>query len=406
MKQARNENRIHLRSSHSDTADFLNSKLKRGKALSTTAVLGIILFFLFVISLLFTVSYKDWVFSPAWIFESVKRRLEQLYLFFFAGGSPIGITVYQYLAVVLAGAGLAACGAILQGSFRNVLAGPSTMGVMSGGSLGCMLFLILFNSSDAEITHTVADLAAYANRDIFEMYGRQLCTFLGCIGGVALILAVATLAGKGRLSASAMIISGTVFSSLTGNISMLIQYYLIKNNPYDARIDTVRNLMMGSFNSITIWQQVVFLAVPILVCLALLMAVGGRLNLLSLGEDEALTMGVDIRKLRYVMVAVTTIISAAVIASCGHIGFLGFMVPLIGRKLVGPNMRVLLPNCMLLGGILLVVIFDVAYFFGLTDYLNLFTSGIGCVVMIMTLLHKKGGAADAVIQRRNSPDMG
>ena len=406
VKQAQNENRIRLRSSPGETSDFLHSERKRGRALPTAAVLGIILFFLLVISLLFTVSYKDWVFSPAWIFESVKRRLEQLYLFFFAGGSPIGVTVYQYLAVVLTGAGLAACGAILQSSFRNVLAGPSTMGVMSGGSLGFILFLILFQSAGTEVTYTVADLAAYSSRGFFEVYGQQLCTFAGGIGGVALILAVATLAGRGKLSASAMIISGTVFASLIGNISMIIQYYLIKNDPSDARIDAIRNLMMGSLNNITSWQHVVLLAVPILICFALLLFISGKLNALSLGEDEALTMGVDIRKLRYGTVAVTGIISAVVIAFCGHIGFLGFMAPLIGRKLIGPNMRVLLPNCMLLGAILLTVIFNVAYFFGLTGYLNLFTSVIGCIVMLVTLLSKKGGSASAVIQRRNTPDMG
>ena len=112
MKQDQNENRIHLNSSDSDTTVIRKSKLRHNRTLSTTAILGIILFFLFVISLLFAVSYKDWVFSIAWIFESVKRRLGQLYLFFFAGGSPIGVTVFQYLAVVLTGAGLAACGAI------------------------------------------------------------------------------------------------------------------------------------------------------------------------------------------------------------------------------------------------------------------------------------------------------
>jgi iron complex transport system permease protein len=384
----------------------MHSKQKRGRNLSTAAVLGIVLFFLFIASLMFSASYREWVFSPALIFESVQRRFGQLYLFFFGEGSPIGVTVYQYLAVALSGAGLAVCGAILQGSFRNVLAGPSTMGVMSGGSLGCMLYLIMFVPAGGEITNTVADLTAYANRSFFEIYGQQLFTFIGCIGGVALILAVATFAGRGKLSASAMIVSGTVFSSLTGNISMLIQYYLIKKDPYDVRIDAVKNLMMGSINGITSLKHVVLLAVPILVCIAMLLVISGRLNLLSLGEDEALTMGVDIRKLRYVLVAVTSVISAAVLAFCGHIGFLGFMVPLIGRKLVGPNMRVLLPNCMLLGAILLIVVFDIAYFFGLTDYLNLFTSGIGCVVMVVTLLNKKGGAADAAIQRRNSHNMG
>jgi iron complex transport system permease protein len=79
-----------------------------------------------------------------------------------------------------------------------------------------------------------------------------------------------------------------------------------------------------------------------------------------------------------------------VVAFCGHIGFIGFMIPLVGRKFVGPGMERLLPASMLLGSILLLVVYDLAYIAGLTSYLNLFTSSIGGVVLLVTLLKKRG----------------
>ena len=77
--------------------------------------------------------------------------------------------------------------------------------------------------------------------------------------------------------------------------------------------------------------------------------------------------------------------------------FLGFMLPLVGRKLAGPDMRTLLPVSMLLGSIFLLLVFDAAFIAGMTDYLNLFTSAIGGVVMIVTLLSRKEGKQNAPV---------
>lgn len=375
-----------------DAAESRGSPPRR--KMSVIAALAIALFFLFWFSLLFIVPYRQWSLSPAYIFESVKSRFSQFYAFFTGGHSEFGITVYQYLAVIVTGAALAACGTVFQGSLRNVLAGPSTMGVMAGGTLGFMVYLLLFTSGDASYVFSEADLDAWAGRSFFEIYGLQLFALLGCFASVALTVGVATAAGRGRLSAPAMILSGTVFSAITGGISNLIQYYMILTDPYDTRIEAVRELMMGSFNRINGPVPLLMMAAPILLCLAVLVLLRHRLNLLSLSEDEALTIGVNIRAYRYVMIAVGTVITAFVVAFCGHIGFLGFMVPLVGRKLAGPDMAKLLPVAMLTGAILLTLVFDVAYICGLTDYLNLFTSSIGGAVMLVTLL-RKGGAGRA-----------
>lgn len=386
--------RIRLKDGSGTRDEAENRGLTPRRKMSIAAVLGIVLFFLFWFSLLFIVPYRQWSLSPAYIFESIKNRFSHFYAFFTGGHSEFGVTVYQYLAVIVTGAALAACGTVFQGSFRNVLAGPSTMGVMAGGTLGFMVYLLLFTSGDASPVLSEADIDAWAGRSFFEIYGLQLFALLGCFAGVALTVGVATAAGRGRLSAPAMILSGTVFSAITGGISNLIQYYMILTNPFDTRIEAVRSLMMGSFNRVTGPEPLAMMAVPILICLGALILLRHRLNLLSLGEDEALTIGVNIRTYRYVMIAVGTIITAFVVAFCGHIGFLGFMVPLVARKLTGPDMAKLLPVAMLTGAILLTLVFDLAYICGLTDYMNLFTSSIGGVVMLVTLL-RKGGAGHA-----------
>ncbi len=364
------------------------AKPRRGGAL--TAGLAIALFFLFWASLLLMAPYRQFHFTPAWVFEHIRDRFSALYAFLTGASDDFAVTVYQYLAVMLAGAALAACGCIFKGSFRNELAGPSTMGVMAGGTLGAMVYLLFFASA-VPAAFAEADLAAWAERSWLQVYGRQLAALLGCCGGVALVLGVSAAAGRGRLSAPAMIVSGTVLSAITGSVSRLLQYYIILSDPYDPRIDAIRDLNMGSFSAINGPLPLLMMAVPVLLCLALLLALRRRLNALFLAEDEVRTIGVSIRRLRYGMVAVGTVMTAVIVSFCGHIGFLGYMVPLIGRRIAGADMERLLPVSMLLGAILLTLVYDAAYFCGMTDYLNLFTSAIGSVVLLAILLRKGGG---------------
>lgn len=392
MKRRKTEQpdtRIHLRRTGQETEQHRVRERPHNKKLPPVAVLAVALVFLFLASLVLIVPYRQWSFTPAFLFESVRSRIQQLYLFLLGGETPFGITVYQYLAVMLVGAALAACGAIFQGGFKNVLAGPSTMGVMSGGSLGCLLYLLFFTSAAYD--------PAPAQAGLWTVYQQQICTLLGCFAGVALVLSVAAIAGRGRVSPSAMILSGTVFSSLTSNLFMLVQYYMILSDPSDTRIHALRDLMLGSFNGIYSAGTLLLMAVPILICLGALLLLRGRLNLLSLEEDEALTMGVNVRALRYGVIAAGTVLTAVVVAFCGRIGFLGFMIPLVGRKLAGPDLRRLLPVSMLLGAIFLVLVFDAAYIAGLTDSLNLFTSSIGGLVMLVALLSRKEGKRNASV---------
>ena len=121
-------------------------------------ILAIILFVMFWISVLLIVPYKQWSFDPAYIFESVWRNFRELFAFVFGTRAAPGIMgkFYQCIAAMIAGSALATCGAVFQGSFRNVLAGPSTMGVMSGGTLGILVYLLLFCEAHPEVVNVSA----------------------------------------------------------------------------------------------------------------------------------------------------------------------------------------------------------------------------------------------------------
>ena len=369
------QSRIHIHQSQDEVVEYQKREKRHDKRISVLAILFLIWIGVFFISL-FMPSYEQWVFSIAWIFKQVSTKIEEFYRFVTGqNGISMALSFYAYLNIALAGAALATCGTVFQGSMKNVLMGPSTMGVMSGGTLGCLIYVMFFIEKQGQ-SH-------------FFVLG-------GCFFSVTLVLLIATLAGKGKASPSTMLICGMVFSSVVSNITMIVQYYLIVKDPNDARAQDIKDLMMGNFNRVHSLSVVLMMGIPILICFGILIAISNKLNLLSLGDDEAAVAGLNVRFYRSLMILLGTILTAIVVSFCGQIGFIGFMVPMITRKIAGPDMKKLVPASMLVGAILLTVIYDVAAFCKMTDYMNVFTSIVGCIVMTITLIRgKKGGRANA-----------
>ena len=398
--------RIHLKNTPTQVEEFQDLEKKHSKNFSVIGLLAIALIVLFFLSLVFIVPYDQFAFTPSWIFTHVQDRFTQFYLIISGKNDEFLKVFCQYIAVMLAGCALSVTGGVFKGSFKNVLAGPSTMGVMSGGTLGALVYILLFTVSETQAEEgKTAALAEYASHSIIEAYGTQLFILVGSFLAVGLVMGIALAAGRGKVSGTAMIMSGTVLSSLTSSVFMMVQYYMILTDPSDTRIETLQDLMMGSFNNIENFLDIALFGIPIIVCIVICMSVSGRLNLLSLGEDEARSMGIDTGFYRNMMIIVGTVLTAIVIAFCGRIGFLGFMVPMVARKLVGPDMKKLIPCSALIGALMLTVVFDVAYICGLTDYMNLFTSSIGGIVMVIVIM-RKGGKPDAVKQGPAAGNMG
>lgn len=382
---------------------------RKSRKMSFIWILFLVWLGIFLLSLFFIVSYRQGFFTIAYWLESVSGNIQSFFALLtgYGADNAVGKTLCQYLCIAFAGAGLAACGAVFQGTFRNVLAGPSTMGVMSGGTLGCTLLLAFAGPVTQAGVVADANDALEASRQIgfWQQYQMSFAILIGCFGAVALVLGVSVLAGKGKVSPSALIVAGTVLSTVIGNVNMLIQYFIVEKNPSDPRIDTIRDVMMGSFNNATTPAVVAMMGIPIGICLVILLLISGRLNLLAMGEDEATVMGLNVPRCRNIMILVGTVITAAVVSFCGHIGFLGFMVPLVGRKVAGPDMKRLLPASMLLGAILLTLIFDLARFLTLTDSINIITSPIGAFVLLVVLLRKKGARQNGTVKAAGPADL-
>ena len=250
---------------------------------------------------------------------------------------PVVLTVlYQIrlpriIAAMLVGAALSVAGTSFQGMFKNPLVSSYTLGVSSGAGLGAALAILL--SGDPAVI--------------------QVCAFIGSLLAVGITYGLSRIyKGTSNLT---LVLAGIIISSFFSAIVSLIQYIA---DPTE-KLPAIVFWLMGSLSSVT--QRDVLVITPIiLVGVACLMAVRWRINLLSMGEEEAQSMGVDLRLTVGIIVLCSTLITAAAVSISGVIGWIGLVIPHIGRMLVGPDNRKLLPVTALLGAAYLLVIDDLS----------------------------------------------
>lgn len=369
-------------------------KFKRGNKAMVVLAVMLVLVFLFSSAFFVTVSQEHMYIS--YLLELSRTQAMRFFNFVTGAGAEGGIQfmTYRNIMVVMAGACLAASGAIYQGTFKNVLASPSTLGVMSGGSLGNIIYALLF-AVTATGTVKASDAAdVFNSQNLFMRNIQSFMVLIGCFAAVGIVVGITLLIGRGKFRSDYLILTGIIFSSLIGMFSSMVQYYLIESNPEDPRVDIIRNLTMGGFVNSYKLDQVLIMAAFLVPCSAILMMMSGRLDALVLGDEQARTMGINVRRAQIAAIGVNTVMTAVVIAFCGQIGFIGFIMPLAARRIVGPGFRRLIPASMLLGAVTLLVIYDIAVLTNMTGYLNVMTSGIGSIVMIIAYI-KGGGAARA-----------
>lgn len=224
------------------------------------------------------------------------------------------------LAVVLAGAGLAVSGAVFQGTFRNPLVSESILGVSSGAGFGAALGIMLGQTS----------------------YAIQLFAFVSALAAVGITYLI------GRVHRSSpvllLVLGGIIVGSLFSAFTSLIKYVA---DPLD-KLPSIVFWLLGSFASITI-DDIYLVAPGIVVCTIILLLLRWRLNVLSMGDEEAKALGVDAKKLRAVVIVCATIITAGVVCISGLIGWVGLIIPQMCRLIVGPNHKYLVPASILVG---------------------------------------------------------
>ncbi|MDE2242749.1 MAG: iron ABC transporter permease [Bradyrhizobium sp.] len=241
------------------------------------------------------------------------------------------IRLPRILLVTLCGMGLALSGATMQGVFRNPLVGPEIAGVSAGATLGGVIALMLGWAS-------------------FGVVG------LAFTGGLAALIAAFALANiSGRASILALVLSGVIVSGFCSAIVGLLETLA---DPM-TRLPTIVYWLLGSFVGAT-FEKVIVVAVVMLVAGTLLLAMRWRINLLSLSEDDATALGVEVNALRWTLMGLVAIMVAAQVSVSGGIGWVGLIVPHMARMIVGPDHSRLLPASALLGGMYLLAMDDLA----------------------------------------------
>lgn len=246
-----------------------------------------------------------------------------------AGFIVTGSRLPMAVTALLAGAGLAVSGLMLQTAFRNPLAGPSVLGINSGASLGVALVMLLFGGSISAGAYTLGGYAAV-------MVG----AFAGSIMIMGLLLFLST-ALKNTLM---LLITGIMIGYLTSSVIMLLNFM--------STAEGVQSYVMwgmSSFNGVSLQQLPLFSSVTV-AGLMLSLLLMKPLNLLLLGDSYAQNLGVDLRRVRNLLLLATGVLTAVITAYCGPVAFIGLSVPHIARLIFRTdNHRILMPGTLMTG---------------------------------------------------------
>lgn len=241
------------------------------------------------------------------------------------------VRVPRVLAALLIGASYGATGTAFQAIFKNPLVDSNILGVTSGAGFGAAIAILLMRST------WQVQLSAFA----FGLVAVSL-SFFGSRLYKTTPLLVLTLMG---------ILVGSLFNSLTS----LLKYVA---DPLDA-LPAITFWLLGSLTNIT-WNRMVALVVITLIGLGLFWLLRWRLNILSLGDQEAKSLGVDPIQMKIMIIFIATLMTAVAVSISGVIGWVGLVIPHAGRLIVGPDHKRLMPVSIGLGGSFMILVDNVA----------------------------------------------
>ncbi|MGB9977949.1 FecCD family ABC transporter permease [Methanobacterium sp.] len=326
---------------------------------SVTVLLIIPLIFLFFISFLL----GRYPISPQDVIMAIASKL----FFFNSTLSPtlnailFQIRLPRILAAMMVGAALSVAGASFQGLFKNPLVSPDKLGVSAGAGFGAAL-AILFSASAIMI-----QFSAF----IFGLIAVSLTYFIG-----------RSFKGTSILT---LVLCGIAIESLFAALLSLAKYVA---DPY-GQLQTIVFWIMGSLAAVTN-QQVLIISLPIIIGTTILLMIRWRINVISMGEEEAQTLGIDIKKLHAIIIICCTVITASAVSICGIIGWIGLVIPHVARMIVGPDHKALLPASIILGAFFLLLIDNVARTLTTVEIpLGILTAIIGAPFFLYLLMKSK-----------------
>lgn len=240
----------------------------------------------------------------------------------------VDVRLPRILTAVLVGSGLAICGAVFQGILLNPLADPYTLGVSAGAAFGASVAIVL-------------NIGAAG-------YSIPLFAFTGAALTLAFVVFLASTGSpsSGGLSSSNLILSGIIVSAILSAGISFFKYLA------DEQVSIIIFWLMGSFASAT-WSDVLITFGVSGFGFLVFLFYARDLNLMSLGTRSASTLGVDTKKVTFVLLVTSSLLAAVCVSVSGIIGFVGLLVPHMVRFITGPDNRKLIPVSFLCGAVLL-----------------------------------------------------
>jgi iron complex transport system permease protein len=279
---------------------------------------------------------------------------------------------------VIVGAGLAASGATLQGVLRNPLADPFVLGVSGGAALGATVAIALGLA-------TVGELAPGLAGGLTRLSAPALFAFVGAAAALVLVLAASR--GHSARAPYAVLLTGVVFNSFAAALITLVKTLSDPN-----RLGELLHWLAGTLGHER-GSTLVLSALLQAVAIAVMWVLSGRLNLLTLGDEDAASLGVPVARTRRWLLAAASASVAGAVVLTGLIGFVGLIVPHVLRLAFGPDQRLLVPLSAL-GGAAFLVLSDLLArlshpLFGQALPVGVVTALLGGPLFI-ALLYRKG----------------
>ena len=270
------------------------------------------------------------------------------------------IRIPRVLMGMLIGMALATSGATYQGVFRNPLVSPFILGISSGAALGASLS-IMFSSIPFSI---------------------QFSAFI--FGMIAVFGAYSLARVRGKTPLVTLLLAGVILGSFFSAMVAVFQYIAT-----ESQLKAIVFWLMGGLYHIG-WKEVYSVGVLIPLGVILLMVYAWRLNIISMGDEEARALGINTERLKIILITIATFITSLSVSVAGIIGWVGLMIPHASRLIVGPDHRFLLPLSALMGGIFLILCDTISRTITTGEIpLGIITSILGAPYLIYLLRSKK-----------------
>ena len=229
------------------------------------------------------------------------------------------------------GSGLSLCGILMQALTKNSLADPYVLGISSGASAGAVC-AILFGW--------------------FSFFGNYNVIVGATVGAIlSLLLALRFANINNRITSTQLVLSGVAVSAI---FSAITNYCVYHSNTSNDKVKSALYWMLGSLSGAS-WDKMFYGSVCFIVCAVVIFLFCQPLDILMLGDDVAVTLGVNLRRVKWAVILLSTILTGIIVSISGVIGFVGLVIPHITRSIVGSSHRRLIPAAVLIGGFFLIV---------------------------------------------------